>query len=146
MKDPAPLRIELKPSRIAAALIVVGVIATAVLVAWLPGERWWRASLVVALGGYGIALVRKWAYRVTRHSIVAIAVGADRRIAITERGGRRIEGVVQPDSYVGAALTTVVLRAAGARRSRAIAILPDMLPADDFRRLRVLLRLGQAPE
>jgi hypothetical protein len=39
-------------------------------------------------------------------------------------------------------LTTLVVRPDGKRRLRTVAILPDMLPADDFRRLRLLLRLG----
>jgi len=52
--------------------------------------------------------------------------------------------MVQPDSYVGALLTTLVVRPDGKHRLRTIAILPDMLPADDFRRLRLLLRLGRS--
>jgi len=63
---------------------------------------------------------------------------------MTDRSGRRFQGVVQPESYVGALLTTVVLRPDGARRSRAIAIWPDTIPADEFRRLRVLLRHGES--
>ena len=50
------------------------------------------------------------------------------------------------DSYVGARLTTIVWRPDGAplvMPVRAIVILPDTLAADDFRRLRVLLRYGQ---
>ena len=73
----------------------------------------------------------------------ALVLDIDRRITLTEASGARIEGIVQADSYVGAALTTVVVRLPERRRLRAIAILPDMLPADDFRRLRVLLRLGR---
>ena len=65
------------------------------------------------------------------------------RCACTERAGRRIEGVVAGRLYVGAWLTTIVVRPDGKRRrARPLAILPDMLPADDFRRLRVLLRYG----
>jgi hypothetical protein len=66
-----------------------------------------------------------------------------RAATVVERGGRRIEGEVQYDSYVSAVLTTVVWRGTDQRRSSAIAILPDMLPEEDFRKLRVLLRLGQ---
>jgi hypothetical protein len=91
-------------------------------------------------------LLRTRAYATTRRSIVSVEIGADLRATFTERGGRRVEAGVQPDSYVGALLTTIVLRPAGAHRSRAIAILPDMLSAEDFRRLRVLLRLGRAVE
>jgi len=75
-------------------------------------------------------------------AIIGVELDADRTVRLTERTGRRIEGMVQPDSYVGALLTTLVVRPDGKRRLRTIAILPDMLPADDFRRLRLLLRLG----
>ena len=146
MHEPAALHIELAPSRLAAAAIVAGVIATAALVAWLPGQPWWRVGGVLALGAYAIALTRVWANRTAQHSVVSLVLGPSRHIVMTERGGRRIEGVVQADSYVGSLLTTIVMRPAGARWSRSIAILPDMLSADDFRRLRVRLRLAQAPE
>jgi hypothetical protein len=145
MNEPAALRIELRPSRIAGVVTLVAVIATAALVAWLPAEAWQRLLAVTALGACGIVIARDWAQRATRRAIVALTLGADRRIALIERCGRRIEGEVQHDSYVGAALTTIVWRSDGARRSRAIAILPDMLAAEDFRKLRVLLRLGKAP-
>jgi hypothetical protein len=42
----------------------------------------------------------------------------------------------------GGLMTMLVLRPEGARRSRALAIWPDTMPAGEFRRLRVLLRHG----
>jgi hypothetical protein len=146
MNEPAALQIEFRPSRIAGALTLLGVVATAVLVAWLPAEAWQRLLAVTLLGVYGISLVRAWARRSTRRAVVAIALGANRHIAVVERDGRRVEGEVQDDSYVGSAITTIIWRRSGARRSRTIAILPDMLPAEDFRKLRVLLRLGRVPK
>ena len=142
--DAAPwVRVALGPSRIAGVVVVLVFTATAALVAWLPWPYWIRATTVLALGTYAITLLRAWATRSARHAVVAAAVGLDRRITLTEAGGRRIEGLVHADSYVGAALTTIVVRLPARRRLRSIAILPDMLPADDFRRLRVLLRLGR---
>ena len=143
MNEPAALHVELQPSGIASAAVVVGVVATSALVAWLPVDPWLRAVAIVTLGAYGIVLNRTWAQRSTSRAVLAIVVDANRHIAVTERSGRRSEGEVQNDSYVGALLTTIVWRRAGARRSHAIAILPDMLPAEDFRKLRVLLRMGQ---
>jgi hypothetical protein len=143
MNEPAILQIELRPSRAAGVLTLAAVVATSALVAWLPGEPWQRLLAVSMLGIYGIALVRAWARRSTSRAVVAIALDAHRRIAVVERSGRRIEGEVQGDSYVGSAITTIVWRGSGARRSRTIAILPDMLAAEDFRKLRVLLRLGK---
>jgi toxin CptA len=146
MKSPPPLRLEIKPSRIAAALIAAGVVASASLVAWLPIEWWWRAAGLLGIGAYGVWLLRSRISAGTPQSVVAIEIAADLRGTFTERGGRRVEGSVQPDSYAGTLLTTIVLRPTGSRRSRAIAILPDMLSAEDFRRLRVLLRFGRAAE
>jgi hypothetical protein len=146
MKAPRPLRVELRSSRLAAALVCVTLLPTAMLIAFLPGtlgDAPLRAVMVIAIGGYALWLLRGWARRATARAIVSVEVAVDRRIVITERAGTRIEGLVQPQTYVGAWLTTIVVQPEGARCKRAIAVLPDMLPADDFRRLRVLLRFGQ---
>jgi len=142
--DAAPwVRVTLGPSRIAGAAVVLAYTATAALAAWLPWPYSIRAAMVLALGAYAIVLARSWATRSARHAIVAAAVGIDRRITLTEANGQRIEGVVHAHSYVGSVLTTIVVRLPARRRLRTVAILPDMLPAEDFRRLRVLLRLGR---
>ena len=99
---------------------------------------------MVGIGAYAILTMRHWATRSASRAIIGIELDADRAVRLTERTGHCIEGVVQPDSYVGALLTTLVVRPDGKRRLRTIAILPDMLPTDDFRRLRLLLRLGHA--
>jgi hypothetical protein len=144
MKAVRALRLSLGPSRSASALICVTCLASAALIAWLPGAALLRGALVIGIGTYAILTMRHWATRSASRAIIGIELDADRAVRLTERTGRRIEGLVQPDSYVGALVTTLVVRPDGKRRSRTIAILPDMLPADDFRRLRLLLRLGRA--
>ena len=136
------LRISLGPSRSASALICVAWMATAALVAWLPGAVALRGALVIGIGAHAILTIRHWATRSASRAIIGVDLDSDRTVRLTERTGRCIEGIVQPDSYVGALLTTLVVRPDGKRRLRTVAILPDMLPADDFRRLRLLLRLG----
>jgi hypothetical protein len=128
-------------SRSASALICPAWLATAALVAWLPGAAL-RGALVTGTGAHAILTMRHWATRSASHAIVGVELDSDRAVRVTGRTGRRIEGTVQRDSYVGALLTTLVVRPDGKRRLRTIAILPDMLPADDFRRLRLLLLLG----
>ena len=142
MKATPALRISLGPSRSASALICVAWLATAALVAWLPGAAALRGALVIGIGAHAILTMRHWAIRSASRAIIGVDLDSDRTVRLTERTGRRIEGMVQPDSYVGALLTTLVVLPDGKRRLRAVAILPDMLPADDFRRLRLLLRLG----
>jgi hypothetical protein len=144
MKAARTLRLSLGPSRLALALICVTCLATCALVAWLPGAAAFRGVSVIGIGAYAILTMRHWATRSASRAIVGIELDADRAVRLIDRTGRHIEGTVQPDSYVGALLTTLVVRPEGKRRLRTIAILPDMLPADDFRRLRLLLRLGHA--
>ncbi len=65
---------------------------------------------------------------------------------MTDCDGRSRAGAILDDSYVGAWLTTIVWRQDGQpwwRPATAIVVLPDMLPRDEFRRLRVVLRYGR---
>lgn len=140
MKSTPVLRVTLRSSRLAALLLAAATIATAALLALLPGEAWLRGSGIAIAGTCGIHGLRRVGTSGAKRSIESIELGADRRAVVTDRSGRRIEGVIQPESYVGAMLTTLVLRPDGARRSRALAIWPDAIAADEFRRLRVMLR------
>jgi hypothetical protein len=129
----------------AAALVIVAYVATAALLAFAPGPVLLRAAAVVPIGAHAVWTLRRWALRTTRTAVIGVELSADGRAALIERGGRRREGRVQPASYVGEWLTTFVIRPDGARVSRSTAILPDMLPAENLRQLRVLLRVaGQA--
>jgi len=143
MKETHALRISLGPSRVASALICLSCLSTAALVAWLPGPPSLRGALVIGIAAYAIVTMRHWATRSASHAIIGIEVRLDRTVCLTERAGERIEGVLQPDTYVGALVTTVVMRPEGKRRPRSTTILTDMLPTEDFRRLRLMLRLGQ---
>ncbi|HZI85142.1 MAG TPA: protein YgfX [Casimicrobiaceae bacterium] len=142
MKGPAPLFIALAPSRLAAAFVVGAVIASATLVALLPFDAPYRALAIVAMGAQGIHTLRTWAFRSTRPAVVGIEVSTDGGVALIDRRGIRRQGSVRPASYVGTWLVTLVARVDGERWSRAIAILPDMVPAEEMRRLRVMLRIA----
>jgi hypothetical protein len=105
MKTIPALRISLGPSRSASALICVAYLATAMLVAWLPRAAALRGALVIAIGAYAIKTMRHAATRSASRAIIGIELDAHRAVRLTERTGLCIEGVVQPDSYVGALLT-----------------------------------------
>ena len=144
MKSPGPLKVELGRSRLAAAFVFVSHIATASLLAFAPVDAMLRAAAVVAIGAHALRALRTWALQSAARAVVGVELSADRRAVLIERCGRRCEGEVRAESYVGERITTLVVRPDGARVSRAIAILPDMLPEEDLRRLRVLLRYGDA--
>jgi Membrane-bound toxin component of toxin-antitoxin system len=142
VKSAPVLCVTLRPSRIAARLLASATIATAAMLALLPGEPWLRGACVVTAGACGIRALRGATASDNKGAIAAVDLAADRRATLTDRSGGRIEATVQAESYVGALVTMLVLRPEGARRSRALAIWPDTMPAGEFRRLRVLLRHG----
>ena len=145
MNEPAALQIEFRRSRIAGVLTLADMIAAAALVAWLPLEPWQRLLAVSLLGVYGIALVGAWA-GVQRHAwslrLRWEPTGTSRSSSAASAASKARCRTIRTS---GPCLTTSVWRTRGARASRTIAILPDMLPAEDFRKLRVLLRLGKVP-
>jgi len=144
MRLPPAIHVSLGSSR--HALVWVGGVAllVCIAIAMLPID-----PVLIAFATLGIGL---WAG--DRAHVVALRRGprathslwlsGDRMIVVRNGAGQLTAGHVRASTYVGARLTTIVWRPDGARRSRAELILPDMLPPDDFRRLRVLLRYGRS--
>ncbi len=145
MHAPPPLRIDLAPSRIAAILIALSFGATAALVASLPLPSPLTITTILAIAsycGHELATARQW----PRRAIVGFVLRADRTLTLLLRDGRTALCRVEPSSYVGARLTTLVWREIGKRKSRSLVVLPDMLDGEAFRQLRVLLRYGSSGE
>jgi hypothetical protein len=143
MKPSPRLRLEPRPSRMGCALVATASATTSILLGLLPLPM---AAVVPAAAAVAAVLV-SGLWRCTGRGVPALLhVGIDRRITVTDRDGRSRAGMIQDDSYVGAWLTTIVWRWDGMpwwRPARAIVVLPDTLPRDEFRRLRVVLRYGR---
>lgn len=143
MKAPSRLRFEPKPSRIASAAIALASASAAALMLVLPLGPWPTAVALTAIAGVGV----RGLWSCGGRGVPAIVhVGHDRRLSVTTRDGCSRDGTIRDDSYVGAHIATIVWRPDRSPRyrpSETLLILPDMLPRDDFRRLRVLLRYGR---
>jgi hypothetical protein len=144
VSDAATIRVRPVRSRHAALLITglatfaCAVVATLPLGAITTGLAW--AGILTWMGNrmYVVALRRGG------RAVREVVLQGDLRIAVTTGAGAAADGHVRPETYVGARITSIVWRPDGARFSQAILLLPDMLPHDDFRRLRVLLRYGRS--
>ncbi len=126
------------------ALIGSLTLSTCVVIATLPLEpaAIGLASIVVVV--WGIDRIHVVALRHGPRAVRQFELRGDLTVVVVTGDGNARAGRVHRDSYVGARLSTLVWRPFGRWRSRAILLLPDMLPADDFRRLRVLLRYGRS--
>ncbi len=143
MKTTPRLRLEPAPSHIGHALIASACALVALLVTALP------LPLAAQFAAWSATVVAWRAGRarcVGRGVAALLQVGTDRRIAVTGRDGRTVEGTILDDTYVGAQWISVVWHPDGTpwwRPARTLLVCPDSLPADDLRRLRVWLRYGR---
>jgi hypothetical protein len=123
---------DLAASRRATLFVAAAAGATLALLAFLPGP--------VVLRG----LSALWCAGIAAHALANI-----RRVRAVRVDGRRISvdgvpGDVVDGSFVARWLTIVHWRPLGARFTRTLLVLPDMLDPDSFRALRVILRWGKA--
>ena len=133
-------------SRQAAVCIVLLALVSLGVLAVLP--------LHPVLVGLGVIAVLAWAgdrllvvaWGCGPRAVHALWVTGDRLVVVRHGSGRLVAGHVRSASYVGARLTTIVWRPDGARMSRSLWLLPDMLPAEEFRQLRVLLRYARSDD
>lgn len=125
-------------------LIALPAFATCIIVATLPFTPVQIVLALVAIGAWAIDRTCVVALRRGPRAVRGFELRGDLTLTVVTGDGMACAGRVHRDSYVGARLSTIVWRPYGRWRSRAILLFPDMLPADDFRRLRVLLRYGRS--
>ena len=98
----------------------------------------------MALAGWAWVAFRVGALRRGAWAVAALTLAHDRMVIVCRGDGTLVAGHVRSATYVGALFTSIVWRPDGAWWSRAVLVLPDMLPPEDFRRLRVLLRYSRS--
>jgi hypothetical protein len=146
MRLPPSVHVVLAPSLHAGICIGVGAVATIALTIALPVEAPLKAALVAALAAWSC-----WSFHIDalhrgRFAVTELRLAPDLILVACMGDGRLVAGHVRAATYVGAWLTTIVWRPDGTRWSRTILILPDMLPVEDFRSLRVMLRYARSAE
>ena len=118
-------------SRRAEAFVALGAVATALFLAAMP--------LPLELRAGGLCWIAACAARVLRRLRPGL------RLALDARGDIEVDaavGAIAAGCFVAPWLTIVRWRPEGGWMDRSLLVAPDMLGADDFRRLRVLLRWG----
>jgi toxin CptA len=144
MRLPPSVHVVLSPSRIAGTGIGILAAATIALTFAMPLDPWPQISAiasVVAWAGWSFYVD---ALRRGRFAVAEVRLAPDLILVACMGDGRLIAGHVRSATFVGSWVTTIVWRPDARRWSRSILVLPDMLPAEDFRRLRVMLRYARS--
>jgi hypothetical protein len=118
--------------------VVAAAALAATLAAELPGAA--KAALAFALAVSAVRAARRDAWREGAGAVRRLAVDLAGRVEVEYADGRPATGRLAEGSFVAPWLTVVRWVPEGARLSRAIAIAPDAVEREAFRRLRILLR------
>lgn len=139
MSEAPALRLELRASRLmAATLLLAHLAAGACLAAVLPGAAAVGAGVLLVLLGAAVTWDR--ALLRGRGSVRGLELRTDGAAAFTLADGQRLEGTVAPRRNVNPWWVTLPLR--GASR-RVLVVARDMLPPEEFRRLRMWALWGR---
>jgi hypothetical protein len=146
MRMPPSVHVVLAPSRVAGTGIGILAVATVALIIVLPLRPLVQMAVMAA-----VVVWAGWSFHVDalhrgRFAVTEVRLAPDLILVACMGDGRLVAGHVRAATHVGAWVTTIVWRPDGMRWSRAILVLPDMLPAEDFRRLRVMLRYARSSD
>ncbi|HTQ72705.1 MAG TPA: protein YgfX [Burkholderiales bacterium] len=131
------LRLDLRPSRrLIGILAVVHCLALAAASIGLGG--WLRFAVwALLLASLGKSLAQ--AFLRTANQAVSLELREDGRASWKNRDGSWQEGTLGESHFVSAAVAIVGLKDAHGRSTRVV-LMPDSVPPEDFRKLRVWLR------
>jgi toxin CptA len=146
MRPPIEVRVAFRPSRIATCALAALAAFAIVLLVVMPAPAWADALAALVLVGWAGHRIRQHGLRSAPSAIVEVMLSEDRRIFVRRKDGRLRAGRVLDTSHVHPAFTSIVWRPDGAWLARSVPIVADMLDADDFRRLRVMLRYGRSDD
>lgn len=144
MVKPAPIRVELKPSRGFALLLATAHAAALVLLVLIPVP-----TLICVIGALAILAsayrsISRQALRRGSHAVNALEFSDRETVRIRTGNGVWHAASVLGSSTVGAGLTVLNLRVDG-RTTQHVVITADGIDREDFRRLRIWLRWGPGP-
>jgi hypothetical protein len=132
-------RVALESSPLAAMFVLFMGVSTLVMVCAIPFDAFIKGLVVLYVGVSMLDAYRTVSLRVGGRGVRGIVIRGD-EIEVVDGSGTWRRGILRDGSFVSAGLTVIRWRPSPARFDRTIVILPDMLPPDAFRRLRVVLR------
>ncbi|MBI4192024.1 MAG: hypothetical protein HY525_15970 [Betaproteobacteria bacterium] len=134
------LKITLRASWMLAAILAAAHGAAIAMVIAVDMPPWLKLIALAALALDLLFYARRTALLLTPESVAAIEISSDNVLSIQTRRGGWTECEVLGSTYVSSFLTVLNLRRLDNRNRKSVAILPDAIDAEDFRKLRVWLR------
>ena len=137
------LKISLRASWLLVAILALAHGAAIAIVLLVSIPLWAKPIAAAGLTVHLFVVARRQALLLTPDSAVAIEISSDNKLSVKARHGEWSEYAVLGDTYVTSYLTVMNLKHTDTHEGKRVAILPDSVGAEDFRKLRVWLRWNE---
>jgi hypothetical protein len=135
----ATVRVALVASRVGAVAIAAMAAATLALIVSTPGPLELRILAATWIACAALHALHAVALQRGRRGVRAVHLMGEGAIEVQDAAGTWRAGMLRDGSFVAPWLTIIRWRERGARFDASVVLLPDMLAAEDFRRVRVWL-------
>ena len=112
-----------------------------VIIVMLPFVIWLKMLLLAMLLGYGVFLMLKFALLRTAFSVTALKKMDEKRWQAMTRAGA-LDAKLRGDSTVTTLISVLRFDVSGQKHPLVSIVFRDSLPADDYRRLVGIIRMG----
>lgn len=136
------VEVVLAPSRLAAAVVLLAGILTVALIAATPVPWEWQAGLSLLVAAGTAEAMLRVAWHRGPFAATGLLLDSQGALQVRDARGRWRSGRLRNGAFVAPWLTIVRYRTEGGWLDRTVLVLPDMLPAEPYRRLRVWLRMS----
>jgi toxin CptA len=134
------VRASIRPSRLLTALVLLSHVTAGALVILLQVGIEWKTAMAAAIVASLAGSLWRYAFLRAGGSIVEVRVDHREGGAVRMRTGGWRGADILGTSCVTPILTAINLRVEGSRTPRHVLLVRDNVDAEDFRRIRVLLR------
>ena len=139
------LTIHLKPSRLLAVILLSAHAAAALILQQIDIAQFIRLGGLVAIAVSCYYYIRQDALLTAKQAVITVKLTDKLSCIVVTNNGLSREYGLSSSTFVSPYLTVLMLSTAHHQAIRSVVILPDMIDAETYRQLRVLLRWKWKP-
>ena len=142
-KYATPLRLEIKPSRILCSLLLILHLFALAIIFILDFEFLINILVAILIAVSAYISIFQTAFRKSSSAIIKLVWDSNNEWILENNRGEQLNAELLRDSYVSSVMTVLNFKCKNHFRHKSIILLKDNINENDFRKLRVRLKVGK---
>ena len=145
-KYATPLRLEIKPSKILFFLLLILHFLALLIIYTLNFDLLITVLIVIPVFISAYFSIFKITLQKSKNSIIKLVWDGNNEWILENKIGEKINAELLKDTYISSMMTILIFKCEGQFVTKNIVLLKDNIDENDFRRLRVRLKVGKPIE